>query len=86
MPHEWVIFDSKNLSKKEAQKREQELIKELRPKFNRKAGPNKLLNGNQIKQVKKLRLDKLSYNKIGEIVGCSRSTVYRIITNKRGIY
>lgn len=86
LPHEWIIFYEKHLSRKDAFQKEQSLIKELRPIYNRKSGPKKKLSDEQIRQTKELRSRQLSYDKIAILIGCSRETVYRVITNKRGTY
>lgn len=87
LPHEWVIFDSFWTTRREAFKREYQLIKELRPLFNRKYGPKKKLNNEEIKEVRNLFLSgKYTKTLIGKKFNCSINTITRILTNKRGIY
>lgn len=86
LPHEWVSIEENLLTKEKAFDIERKLIKELNPIFNRKYGPVKILTDDQVNKIKKLHDQKYSYDKIGEIFNCSRSTVYRVIRKKRGTY
>ncbi len=86
LPHEWIIFDSFWDTRQEAFEREYQLIKELRPVFNRKYGPKKKLNDNDVKIVKDLFQKGWTRTAIGKHFNCSINTITRIVTNKRGIY
>jgi hypothetical protein len=82
LPHEWVYFDSRGLTKEQARLREKELIKELRPKYNRPAGVKQLkFDLKEVKQIKKLREEGLYYSDIAKVMGCSQMVAHRIVND-----
>jgi len=86
LPHEWIIFDSKNLSMKDALIRERELIQEYKPKFNRKGIHRKSVTTQQVKEIKTLRAKGMKYRDLASKFDCSTTTINRVLTGQRGTY
>lgn len=85
-PHEWVQFKEKNLTRDDAFRLEKELIKQLKPRFNRKGGPKYSLTKDQVYIVKRLYKYGQTYDDLAFMMDCSHSTIGRIIKEDRGEY
>lgn len=87
LPHHWINFLGRDLTRADAFKLESQLIKKYNPAFNRKSGPKKLISEEQAKEIRTAYQDKSeTYDTLAEKSNCSRTTIYRIIRNTRGIY
>ena len=86
LPHQWVEFTNLYLTKSEALRIEQKLIKKLSPRFNRKHGPNVMFSDDDIRKIKTLKEDGLSDTKISKIMNCSQTTISRIFSGTRSGY
>ena len=87
LPHEWIDFRHKCLDKDTARKFEKELIKELKPKYNRKHGIKIMLFDEiGVREIFKLRKEGLYYHQIAEKMGCSTMVAHRILNNKSPNY
>lgn len=83
LPYDWTIILHKQLTKSEACKLEQQLIKELKPEFNKPMGWKlvKLKNEN-LDRVKELRSQDVSYTLIGKELGVAGMTVWRALNGE----
>ena len=80
---DWVEVVNSGLSKKDACKIEQELIRELQPTYNKPQGKHLLkLSKDQLDLCKELREQGLFYHQIAEEVGVSTMTVYRALNGQ----
>lgn len=87
LPHEWIIFHYRDIDKDEAKVKEKELIKKLKPIYNRKAGIKHLkFDINDVRKILKLRQKGLYYHQIGKQMNCGAMVVHRIINNKSPRY
>lgn len=86
LPHEWVYFLKRGLSKQEAASEEKELIKLFRPKFNQKPGCPLKMSIEQIQEAEKLKSQGWSYEKLSTKYGVAAMTVFRTLKNKELIY
>lgn len=87
LPHEWIEFVERSLTKRQALKIEKELVNKLKPFYNRKFGIKNLkfdLEG--IRKMKELRDQGLSYKNIGKQMKCSTMVAYRILNNQSPNY
>ena len=83
IPTDWVHIVAKGLTKTEACKIEQELIRELRPTYNKPMGLSLLtLKGKSLEKAQRLRKQGLFYNQIAEEIGSSTMTVWRALNGK----
>lgn len=84
LPHEWVKFVFRNITREDSKKYEARLIKEYSPKFNRKPGVDKrIFSEEELSKINKMREDKVSYDKIGQYLNCSRSTIHRLFVERK---
>jgi hypothetical protein len=82
LPHEWIKFPKRNLPKYEALKIEKELIKNLKPKYNRKYGIKSLkFNKIDVLKIKELRRQGLFYTQIAKEMNCSPMVAHRIVND-----
>lgn len=82
LPHEWIEFHSRGLSKPDALVLEKELIEKLEPRYNRMAGIHRLMfDKAQILKMKELRDQGAYYHEIATTMGCSAMTVHRILNH-----
>lgn len=87
LPHEWIKFHYRNLEKKEALVLEKQLIKSLKPMYNRSTGATQLkFNKDQVIEMKSLRDDGLYYSQIAEKMGCSPMVAHRIVNDRSPRY
>jgi len=87
LPHEWITFVHRNLSRTQALSLEKILIKEQKPRFNKKHGLSILkFNTNDLHIMFKLREEGRLYHEIASKMGCSVMTTYRILNNKNPRY
>jgi len=81
LPHDWVSFEAIHLTEGEALAIEAELIKELKPRFNRIHNPDHSFSSfwtdYRIAEAKRLRAVGLSYKDVAAALGTSTMTVYR---------
>lgn len=86
VPHEWVYFIARGLSKKDAIDHEREMIRLFRPKFNQKPGCPLKMSIDQIVEAEKLRISGWSYSRLAHKYGVSTMTVHRTLNIKDTIY
>lgn len=80
LPCDFVHILHRGLSKSEACQKEQDLIREIKPRFNKPLGLGNLkVNKDNFILMNNLRAKGVSYQKIAEEVGLSTMTVYRAI-------
>ena len=85
VPEEWVEFIIRNCRIETARRVEQDMIEDLKPKFNKRHGPPRLIqNLNDINKIINLRSEGLSYLKIGRMYGVSWSTIQKLEKRERG--
>lgn len=85
LPHEWVVFLSRNLSKQSSVDLEKKYIENFNPKFNNKLGPKNIeFTVEQLKEISDMRENKMSYEDIGKSFDCSRSTIHRLFNTRKG--
>ena len=82
LPHEWIVFEFKNLSKEDARNKERELIAEYKPLYNRSPGIKQLkFDLKDIKRIKQLRKEGLFYSEIAKEMSCSQMVAHRIVND-----
>lgn len=82
-PNDWVTIVESGLTKSEALKLEQKLIREFSPTFNKRMGQTLLrLSRKELEFCKHLRQQKISYNEIAQRVGASTMCVWRALNEK----
>lgn len=86
VPHHWVQFQGYELDFKQSVKLENLLIKKHKPRFNKEYHNPAIFDDDQIVEINNLYQFHQDYNKIADIMKCSRSTIYRIINKKRSTY
>jgi hypothetical protein len=79
LPGDWVTVVERGLSKSEAKELETFMIKEIKPRLNRLHNTNHDHSRTplDLKKIKQLRKDGVSYAKIALKLGVSTMTVYR---------
>ena len=83
IPSEWVKIEIQGLSKSDACQLEQELIRDLNPRYNKPQGKHLLkLTPEDYLLCKELRETGMYYNQIADEVGVSTMTVYRALNNQ----
>lgn len=83
VPSDWVEIVSQGLSKKDAAKAEQEMIRDLSPTYNKPQGLHLIkLDADALELCKSLRKEGKYYHEIAAEVGVSTMTVYRALNNQ----
>ena len=82
LPHEWINFPGRGLTKEEALSFEKELIKEISPLYNKKQGVKSLkFSREDILEMKHLRYLGYYYSDIAKEMGCSTMVAHRIVND-----
>lgn len=80
---DWVKIVTSGITKTDACKLEQELIRELKPTYNKPQGLHLLkLSSEDLELCRELRSQGLFYNQIASEVGVSTMTVYRALNGQ----
>jgi len=83
LPHEWTSFPHRNMTKSQALEKERELIKTLKPLYNRKHGVATLkFNLDDIKNILYMWDNNTPQKVIADKMNCSLMSINRIINNK----
>jgi len=83
LPSDWVEVVVRGLTKGTACEMEQEMIRTLKPKYNKPMGLHKLkITPDQFKQAKMLREYGMYYDDIAKRLGLSTMTIHRALNNK----
>lgn len=81
LPHEFTVIENRGLTKSDACIIEQQMIRELRPAFNKPMGLHCLKFTPELQEAARdLRVQGLSYAKIADELGLSTMTIYRGLT------
>jgi hypothetical protein len=81
LPCDFVVVLCRNLSKSDACKVEQQLIRKQQPRFNKSLGKSLLkFNEDDVAFMHTLRMYGMSFNKIAKEMGASTMTVWRTLT------
>ena len=83
LPTDYVTILQKNMTKSSACAVEQQLIRDMKPKFNKPQGlQNMKVTKDSFEVMKGLREEGFYYREIAETLGVSTMTVYRAINNQ----
>ncbi len=83
LPCDWVHIIHRGLTKSEARRKEQEVIRKLSPRFNRPMGKKLLkINGAKLNKAVRLRASGLSYREVADQIDVATMTVYRVLNGQ----